>query len=114
MSVKPESVYDATIYLKVAKAGDIDLEGPAIPSGKVAIIDAFYLLDLTRANMTLRLGYKRGESVFWFKREQVAATAYGLSQVTPTVLVEGEKPIGRVESAILADELYMVVRGRYI
>jgi len=112
--LKPRDVYSAEQTIAKASAADQDLSGPEIPEGMVVYIEVISVVDLTTANKTMRLGYERAGVKYWVQRVAPGAAVYGISNDRPIILVEGEKPIARVESATANDEILMVVRGRYL
>jgi len=114
MSEKLRQIYSAEHVKTKVSAADQDLEGPEIPQGEAVRIDAFYAIDITVADKTIRLGYKKAGVEYWFKRQNAGTGAYGISQDRPIILVQAEKPIARVESATLNDTVLMVCRGVYL
>ena len=111
---KPSEIYSAEDYIANVPAGDKDFEGEPVPNGKVAYIETLIVIDLTTAAKTIRLGYKRGGSTYWLKRETVGAAVYGLSLDRPLILAEGEYPVARIETATVNDDCYFHARGRYL
>jgi len=111
---KPGDVYAAELYQPDAQAADVTLEGPAIPQGRVVKIEAMIIVDVTTGNKTCRLGYDRGGTKYWMKREAAGSSGYGIALLTPMILVGGEKPVGRIESATLNDDIYFIARGIYL
>lgn len=114
METKPGDVYSAEEILASAAAADKDFEGPKIPEGRVVKIEILAVVDVTTANKTLRLGYRRAGSSYWLKRDAPGASGYGLILDQPLILVEGESPIAMVESATAKDALYFLARGTYL
>ena len=114
MSVKLKDVYRAEHSVAKSPATDQDLEGSAVPTGKAVRLESLYAVDLTTAGKTVRLGYSRAGVNYWFKRNGSGASGYGAALDQPIILVEGEKPIARVESATANDELLMVASGVYL
>jgi len=113
MSVKPGDIYSAEIS-QVGSAADLDIEGPAVPTGHVVRLTSMYVIDLTTVNRSLRLGYSRGGTAHWFKRGNAGASSFGIGLDGDLILVEGEKPIGRVESAPSDDSCVLIARGEYL
>jgi len=111
---KPGNVYAAEEIVPSASAADKDFEGARIPQGKVVRIEILAVVDVTTANKTLRLGYKRAGTSYWLKRQAPGSSVYGLILDRPLILVQGESPIARVESATAADALYFLARGIYL
>jgi len=114
MSLKAGDVYRAEAEVLKAPAGDVDMEGVPVPTGCLVKIETMYVVDLTTANKTMRLGYERAGVKYWVRREAPGATVYGLGMVEPLILGEGEKPICRVESATASDECRFFARGVYL
>jgi len=112
--IKPGDIYDGHDTSPKSAAADVNLQGPEIPPGRVVRIVTFIALDLTTANKTIRLGYKRGGDTFWVKREGAGASGYGIGLGVDLLLVEGESPVARIESATANDECDLTVRGIYL
>jgi len=112
--IRPRDVYSAEEVNLRAAAGDVDLEGPEIPEGMVVKIEQFCAIDLTTANKTIRLGYKRGGNTFWITRQAPGTGLYGIGLNYPVFLVEGERPVARIESATASDECRLIARGSYL
>jgi hypothetical protein len=92
----------------------VDFEGPRVPEGRVVQLYILIAVDLTTVNKTISLGYKRAGTTYWLKREAAGAAAYGLHLDRPLILVEGESPVARVESATEGDSLVFLARGVYL
>ena len=114
VEIKPGDVYSAEVEVKAPTISDLTLEGPKIPEGKVVLIKAFYIMDRSTAGKKVRLGYDRGGTKIWVKREDLADTVYGMETTAQLYLVEGEKPIGMIESPTIDDICILVVRGEYV
>ena len=112
-SIKASDIYSAELKATGA-AADLDIEGPKVPEGRVVRIRVMYVVDLTTVNRSVRLGYKRAGSTYWFKRQNAGASAFGISLDGDLYLVGGESPVARVESAPAADECWLIVRGEYL
>jgi len=109
-----EKMYNAEVP-EIQRAGaDLSLAGPAIAKGKIVKIETFFCIDLTTAAKTIRLGYNSKGTDWWIKRETLAAGVYGLALERPLILIDGERPIARVETCTANDECVMVARGPYI
>jgi len=114
VSVKPGQVYSAEEVVPSAAAADKNFKGPKVPEGRVVRIEVLVVIDLTTANKTLRLGFDRAGTSYWLKRQAAGSSTYGIILDRPLILVEGEAPIARVESATAADALYFLARGVYL
>jgi len=112
--ITPKEVYRAEISKTAPDATNITLEGPKIPEGKVVHIRMFYAIDLTTAAKTLRIGYDRGGTKHWVKREAAGTGKYGIWQNQNMFLVENERPICMIETPTASDECKLVVRGVYL
>lgn len=113
MNVKPGDIYSAEIS-QVGQAADLDIEGPEVPKGHVVRLVVMYAVDLTTVNRSIRLGYSRAGTAHWFKRGNAGASAFGLCLDGELILVAGEKPIARVESAPSTDDCVLIARGIYL
>jgi len=113
MSVKLSDIYSAELK-GVGAAADLDLEGPKVPEGRVVRLRIMYAVDLTTVNRSMRLGYVRAGTKYWFKRQNAGASAFGVALDGELYLVGGESPIARVESAPSADECWLIARGEYL
>lgn len=91
---------------------NITLTAAKLKAGEVVIIDSFSVIDVTTANKTLRLGYDRGGSKFWLKRQAAGTSSYHITLDSPLILVENEAPAAMVESPTSSDSLLVVARGR--
>ena len=114
MSKKPAQVYSAEVVILKAAADSPTLEGPEIPEGCVVEVTGFWAIDLTTANKTIRLGYKRGGNTYWLKRMAAGTGAYGIHLDRPLLLAEHERPVAMIESVSADDELRLMVRGTYL
>ena len=114
MGIKPGDVYSAQVEVKASTIADLTLEGPKIPEGRVVLIKAFYVLDRSTAGKVVRLGYDRAGTKIWVKRVDLLGTEYGTETTAHLYLVEGEKPIGMVESPTVDDICILVARGEYL
>lgn len=93
---------------------NITLVGSKLKEGEVVEIEAFYLADVDTANKTLRLGYDRGGTKFWVKRQAAGTNIYGIYLDRPLILVQNEAPAAMVESPTLNDDITVIARGRYL
>jgi len=109
--VKPNEIYSAIDEEKPSANGDVDILGPRVLANQVVRLDTFYVINLDRANLDYRLGIERYGTTIWFKRARAGSNTYGIAQDTPTILVGGERPVARVESAQKGDSCWLVARG---
>lgn len=114
MEIKPGDVYSAEQTVSSAPAADVDFEGPRVPEGRVVKLEILAVIDVTTANKTLRLGYKRAGVSVWLKRAAAGTGAYSMVLDKPLILSEGESPVARVESATAGDTLHFFARGVYL
>lgn len=112
--ISPKDVYQAEIVKIAPDTTNITLEGPKIAEGKVVRIHTFYVIDITTANKTLRIGYDRAGTKHWAKREAAGTGVYGIAQNQTMILVENERPACMIESPTTSDECKLVVRGVYL
>jgi len=112
--LKPQEVWTDLIEKKASSTADLDLEGRAIPAGKVVRIETYYVIDATHADKTMKLGYVKAEKTITLKREPTATSAYHVFLEEPLILVEGEKLKATVESATSGDECTLVAKGVFI
>ena len=114
MEIKPGDVYSVEEERKAPSTVDLTLEGPKIPEGKVVLIRAFYVIDRSTAGKVVRLGYDRAGTKIWLKRVDLLSHEYGMETTAQLYLVEGEKPIGMIESPTTGDICTFVARGEYV
>ena len=107
-------IYDALVTQKAPNTDDLTIEGPAVRAGEIVILDCFYIYDHTTAGKKVRLGIDRKGTICWFKQEPTATDVHGMAQNGKMILVDGEKPIGMIESPTTADVCYLVARGVYL
>lgn len=110
----PKDIYQAEIKKAAPDATNITLEGPKIAEGKVVRLHTFYALDLTTAAKTIRIGYDRGGTKHWVKREAAGTGKYGVWQNQTLILVENERPICMIETPTASDECRLIARGVYL
>lgn len=112
--MKPQEVWTDLVEKKAPSTADLDLEGRAIPAGKVVRIETYYVIDETTANKTMKLGYVKAEKTITLKREAAGTSAYHVRLEGRLILVEGEKPKATVESPTSGDECRLLVKGVFI
>jgi len=112
--IKLADIYEALETKKAPDASDLTIEGPAVAKGKAVLLECFYVYDHTTAAKKVRLGIDRKGTKYWFKQEPAATDVHGLAQDGKMILVDGEKPVGMIESPTAADECYLVARGVYL
>lgn len=99
---------------KAPSTADLDLLGKKIPSGHVVRIDAFYVIDATTANKTVKLGFVRAEKFYPLKRAAAGASTYGVHLERPLILVEEDRLQGTVEAPTSGDECKLIASGIYL
>jgi len=112
--IKPGDVYVGEDERKAPDTTNIVLKGPVVDPGHVVEITAMYVIDITTANKTLRLGFDRGGSLYWFKRQAAGSEAYGIQDKGKFYLGPGERPAAMVESPTANDVCTLYVRGVYV
>ena len=113
-NLKPEQIYESVEFIVNAPAGDREFKGPAVPAGRVVKIETFYLVDESTAAKEITLGMCKGNVIHVLRHETCGTGIYGLSLLTPLILVEGVRPYAKITSATLNVELNFVVRGVYL
>jgi len=112
--MKPEEVWTDLVEKKAPSTSDLDLEGKAVPAGKVVRIETYYVIDETTANKTMKLGYVKAEKTITLKREAAGTSTYYIRLERPFILVEGEKLKATVESPTTGDECTLIAKGVFI
>lgn len=111
---KPKNVYASEIEDPATGTANQVVAGAKIPQGKVVQIVMFYAADLTTVNRILRIGFDRGGTQHWLKRQNAGVSAFGISQDTDMILVENEAPIMMCETPAAGDTLVLIARGLYL
>jgi len=111
---KPKDIYLSVQNPKALAATDLEILGDEVPEGKVVSIETFFVIDQTTANKTMKIGFRRGGTDYYVKRQAAGASIYGVTMDRPLILVEGERPIAIVESPTINDVCLMVARGPYL
>lgn len=111
--IKPVDAYRAEKKAIAPDATDIIIKGPKVRGGRVLVICRMSVIDLTNVNKTMRLGYERGGSQFWFRRRPAGTNNYGVSIETELILVGGERPIAMCETPTAGDEIWFFAFGAY-
>lgn len=111
---KPKDIYASEFEIPATGSADQVISGSKIQQGKVVRIVTFYAADLTTVNRILRIGFDRGGTRHWFKRQNAGASAFGICQDTDLILVENETPIMMCENGAAADALVLIARGIYL
>ena len=111
--IKPADVYRAEKKVIAPDTTDIILKGPKVRAGRVLVICRMTLIDLTNKNKTMRFGYERGGSQYWFRRRPAGTNNYCMSIETEIILTDGERPIAMVESPTASDEIWFFAHGAY-
>ncbi len=112
--MKPNEIYSHETVNDKLPAADKDFEGTEIEKGGIVEITTFYVADITTANKTMRIGYKRGGNTFWLVRKAAGGSTYHINLDRPLILVEEETPVARIETATDQDTGIMIVRGKYL
>lgn len=110
----PKDIYQAEISKIAPDATNITLLGPKVKKGKVVRLHAFYVIDITTANKTCRLGYDRAGTKHWFRRRAAGTNRYGIWQNQTMILVENERPACMIETPTASDTCKLIVRGVYL
>jgi len=112
--IKLADIYEALETKKAPDGTDLTIEGPAVAKGKAVLLESFYVYDHTNAAKNVRLGIDRKGTKYWFKQAPTATDVHGLAQDGKMILIDGDKPVGMIESPTAADVCYLVARGVYL
>jgi len=114
MSLEARKVYRAEKIQTAPNTDNLTLIGPRLKAGEVVHLEQLSVLDITAADKTMRLGYDRGGTKYWFRRRNAGTGNYCVYSARPFILVEDEAPCAMVESPTAKDVCTLYARGTFI
>jgi hypothetical protein len=103
--------YAYTSKLGASGSGTVTFEGTPIPRGCLGVLSFISVIDYTTADKKLILGVRDAGGNDRYLRVVDIANTYEAVLEGPIVLLEGETPIGIVESPTTSDVLYFSAYG---
>lgn len=89
----------------------VTFEGTPIPRGCIGVLSFLSVIDYTTAAKGLLLGVRDAGANDKYLRMVKLTSTYECSLEGPVYLLEGERPIGIVESPTTSDVLYFAAYG---
>lgn len=104
-------IYRFEKYVKAPNTNSFTIAGAKVPKGAVLKVTHQAIVNITTTGKTLLLGRRDVNEVEHFYGAGITTNNLGVQLHGEALLIENEKPIGRVLSPAQNDELYFSAYG---